>query len=736
MPVTINQVARGDFLVVLRKDDILLRVRELEAAGVRHFAGRRVTIEGEEFVSLNSLQPDVSFALDQAALTLSVTVPPRDLGVTVVNMSVGRPPGITYSTNTSAFLNYTANWRDFQHLDGFAEAGLNLGGKLLYSSVSRDSAGNLVRGQTNFTVDRREQLQRIVFGDTFSNAGELGGGLFLGGVSLARNYDLDPYFIRYPTMTLGGAVATPSTADIYVNGSLVGHEQLPPGQFDLTNLQLPTGSGNVQIVIRDAFGQEHLLGNPFYASTQVLARGYQEYSYSLGFRRDNVAIANADYGSLVFLGHHRFGWTDSITPEARLEAGRELVSGGGGLAWRLPVGEFSADLAGSRDHGESGAAGSLSYRYAGRPLSFGLLLRRQSPRYANASLAAAQDRSTLDLNGFAGVQLSRRLGLTGQYILTEMRDTPSIRRASLIASLTTQRMGSLFVSAGRTRLGGHSGNEAFIGYSYTFAANSMASVSYSRQDGVSTTNFGVQKPLPLGEGFGYRVSQTAGGGVSFGTGLFQYQGPFGRYDFEYDHSSGTDSKTLSVTGGLVAIGGEILPTRMVGDSFALVRVPGVAGVTALANNQPIGRTDTRGDVLVPNLLAYYGNRLGIKDTDIPLDYQVGATEKTVAPPYRGGALVTFPVQRIQSIRGRVVVQARRGELVPAFGQLTLNVTGQDVVSPLGERGEFDYENLVPGNYIAVVEFKEGTCSFTLRVPPAKEQLIDLGVVRCAAPDLH
>ena len=34
--------------------------------------------------------------------------------------------------------------------------------------------------------------------------------------------------------------------------------------------------------------------------------------------------------------------------------------------------------------------------------------------------------------------------------------------------------------------------------------------------------------------------------------------------------------------------------------------------------------------LYPNLLPYFGNQLGINDKDIPLNYSVGATQKTVA----------------------------------------------------------------------------------------------------------
>ena len=56
-------------------------------------------------------------------------------------------------------------------------------------------------------------------------------------------------------------------------------------------------------------------------------------------------------------------------------------------------------------------------------------------------------------------------------------------------------------------------------------------------------------------------------------------------------------------------------------------------------------------MIVPNLMPYYGNKLGIVDQDLPLDYEIQTTEKTIAPPYRGGAVVTFPAMRMRSPSG-------------------------------------------------------------------------------------
>src|ERR1035437_6312172 len=103
--------------------------------------------------------------------------------------------------------------------------------------------------------------------------------------------------------------------------------------------------------------------------------------------------------------------------------------------------------------------------------------------------------------------------------------------------------------------------------------------------------------------------------------------------------TGQPSTYASAAGGLVVIGGGVHPTRPVNDSFALVRVPEVGGVRTYLNNQEIGRTDRHGNVLISNLLPYYANRVAISDQDVPIDRDVQTIEQSVAPPFRGGALI-------------------------------------------------------------------------------------------------
>jgi len=462
----VNTVAKGEVLAVLVGEDVLLRVRDLTAAGVNGFAGRRESRDGEEWVSLASLAPGASYRLDPETVTLSVTVPPTWLAGQAFDLSMPRPAGLVYVSSPSLFANYAVNVTDLKTWNAFGEAGLSLGGDLFYSSMMRADDGSVVRGLTNVTHDDRVQLVRWVAGDSFAAAGGLGGSLFLAGLSVSRSFGLDPYFSRYPSFALTGAAATPSTIDVYVNGNLVKREAIGPGTFSLANILLPAGNGSTRVVVRDVFGQEREITNGFYASTAVLAEGLSEFTYNLGFRRDNLSTESWDYGSLSFLGLHRYGFTDSLTAEMRLEADDHLVSGGPGFAWRLPVGEIEGYVAASHEAGLTGGAASLSFRYVGQPVNYGVFASALSPHYAALGLSTDQDRPLWNGNAFVGVQLSRLASLTLQYTGTVPRDAPSSKRASLSSSSSLTRNLSLFLSFARVFQGSTQGSEAFVGLSY------------------------------------------------------------------------------------------------------------------------------------------------------------------------------------------------------------------------------------------------------------------------------
>ena len=212
-------------------------------------------------------------------------------------------------------------------------------------------------------------------------------------------------------------------------------------------------------------------------------------------------------------------------------------------------------------------------------------------------------------------------------------------------------------------------------------------------------------------------------------GVGRYQGAHGRYELRQETIGSESTTTLSAMGAIVGIGGGVFATRPVEESFALVRVPGVEGVRAFASHQEIGKTGRGGDLLIPDLQAYYGNILNIADGDIPLQYAVPDVGMTLAPPYRGGAVARFDVQRVQRVLGKILIAGQDKPHV--YGELTVtDANGRTLRIAGWQRRRVLLREPADRDVFAVVENRGTQCTFTLEVPTSNEIVIKLGTVRC------
>jgi outer membrane usher protein len=743
VPLSVNQVSRGEVLIRIASDDIVIRVADLEGAGLtgstwerlKTFGGLRAApapLDSAEAISLRALAPLVSYNFDEATLTLSLNVDPRLLTSSALDLMSNRPPNIEYARDNTAFLNYALTSTGFRDVGLFGEIGRTFGGKLLYSSFSRAAGDELVRGATNLTIDSRDTLRRWIVGDGGVVTDALGGAALVGGVTVSRNFQLDPYFIRYPSLQVRGVATTPSQVDVYVNGLLVDRRQVNPGEFELRNLPVSAGTGVTQIVVRDVYGNERTQSDSYYFSTAVLARGMNEYTYSAGMLRDSIGATTDEYSDPAVVGFHRRGFTDYITAGFRAEATRDIRSVGPNLAYRTRVGDLQV-LAGASDaFGLRGAAGLIGYNYLNRRFSVGGTVQMQTRNYAHLSLLPSADRALVNTSVFASTIVGRRGSVTAQFSDSRMRDAEDTRRLTLSSSVSLGRYANAFVAVGASEINGERSPEYTFGLSFHARHNISSSVYATSRGDESSVTAELQRPLPVGTGYGFRIGSSFGDDRDSAPTTLQYQTGFGRYEVGFDSLNSGDP-SISASGGLVYGGGALMATRPVQDSYAIVRVPGVEGVRVYSSNQLIGRTNGRGVLLVPNLLAYYGNQLRIEDEDVPLDYEVRAVEKIIAPSYRGGAVVDFPVQQVRTIFGTLRVRTASGqEIVPAYGELVLSRGDERVTSPVGTAGEFYLENLESGQWPAAMEWEDGRCRFELTVPAGSEPVIRLGTIVCDA----
>lgn len=736
LDLVVNQGKPRPVRAMLRDGDVLVPAADLAAAGLRGFRGSSELVDGTPWVSLASLAPELRYELDERALALRLTAGPQLLGQASLDLRPSmRPPGLEPRGDPSGFFNYSVQLRSDRRstTTGFAEAGASQDGRLLYSSGQLLDDGTVVRGLTSVTLDDVPALRRLVVGDAYAGSGGLGGGLLLGGLSLAREYRLDPYFIHAPLPRVSGFTSTPSVLDVYVNGVLTRQVPLPPGGYDVTNLPVTAGSGNVKTVLRDAFGRTEVLDWRYYYTSGLLAEGLSDYGYALGFRRESFGRESFGYGRPVGVGRHRWGIRDTLTLGGRLDAAEDLLSAGPSATLGLPVGSLDLEAAASVQAGRTGAAASAGYSYVSHRLGAGALVRVLSDRYGHASLRAVDDRPRVQSTLFAGAPITPGVSVGMDYSVSDLRDAGLSDVLSARTDVLLARGLTLGLTGSRTRIAGRApALDVFATLSWAFAPLSVADVSTRAGDGGRGVSAGAQRGLPVGTGYGYRARAGSGPNGDDATGVLQYQWDYGRYEVQYDRMAAygavRDTGTATVSGGAVFAGDRLFLSRPVQEGYGVIRV-GVPGVRGFSEGQEIGRTDASGDLLVPNLLPYYGNRLAIADRDVPVEYSIGTTELLAAPTYRGGIVTRFSVKVLRVVQGELAVPASGRDVPPAYGELTGSAAGAPFSSPVGGDGRFYLESLPTGTHAAEVEWSGGRCAAKIVVPESP-QVVELGTVRC------
>jgi outer membrane usher protein len=758
----VNRETNGDFLV---KNDDLMNI------GFRAPQGRETSLDGENYRSLRSMS-GVSFSFDEGQLALALTAPPALLGSATVDFSAPQAQKVYYPADTSVFLNYGA---DYLAGNAFSSSNLSLTnqvgartGNLLFltdSVYTKDQTqGRFVRLQTSLTHDDRETLQRFIAGDFFASSGDLGSSLNLGGLSFSKVFRMDPYFINYPTLGLSGQVALPSEAKIYLNGILMRTERFSPGEFLLKNITPYGSSGNVEVVLKDTFGRERRLSYPFYfGGASLLKPGLQEYSYNLGFLREQYGTESNRYSELAFSGFHRFGVSDWLTLGFRSEARRGLYNLGPQATILLDhAGLLGLSLSGSAgDTSRSGAAGTVNYVYQGLKAGCNLSLSSFTRDYstvAGSPLFAPRSQAS------AGVSYSDKMlgSFSAGYSTTRMYQGQDSDIASVGYSRTLTGNLSLTASYRNIKQTDHS-NEVFVSLNYSPKPDLSVSASYQSAGASSNSVLELQKNAPIGEGYGYRLvldhSTAAGQTTTTANPSLQYNGRYGIYQGEINAQEGPGNSTqqfhLATSGALVYVGHTFAATRPVYDSFGLVKVGNLEGIKVLLNSQEIGATDASGKLIVPDLGAFYQNQVAIDSKQIPIEYFLSSVVKVISPPLRSGSCLPFIAKKLQPISGTLLVRSG-GVLKPVeFQEVTLTIMGKDIVVPTGTGGIFDIDLsqseefkklteaeesgcgsfvggsslfIKPGTYRGRVDYLEKPRSFTVTIPETADPVIDLGQI--------
>ena len=386
----------------------------------------------------------------------------------------------------------------------------------------------------------------------------------------------------------------------------------------------------------------------------------------------------------------------------------------------------------SRTRGEWGSASLVGFNFNSRPINAGGSVRLASRHYTTLTPNPQDEDPSTEASVFASASLGGPVSVTMQHTLARLHQGITRSRTGVLSTVHVARNVELNASVSRNRDERGRGNEVYAGVTILLGRSTTASVAHIRDTRGNRMSVDAQRSLPVGEGYGYQMHAESGENGT-ATGVARYQGRYGRYELRQETLNDQSNTTVSASGSIVGIGGGLYASRPVQDSFALVRIPGVEGVRAFASHQEVGKTGRSGDLLIPDLHAYYANILDVSDADIPLQYAVPDVGQTLALPYRGGAVALFSVQKVQRVVGTIVIAEGAEDRVPSYGELTVTAKGREFISPVGGSGRFYFEDLAIGTHSAVVRDSVGReCTFTMTVPTSEGTIVNLGELRCEA----
>ncbi len=724
----INGQRRGEAVVISTDTGWLLNQDAWTLARLPDLGGRHEIRSGVEFLALASVPAITSVAVDSTAQTARLQIDPRVLPLTTLDLSERAPAGTRRSRNASGFMNYAVQASDRGRAQVVTESGISLRGVLLTTVATWDGQW-VERGQTQMIIDSRRSLTRWTLGDSFAFGGPVGSAVALGGISVAREFAIDPYFSRFTTTSITGATATPSSIEVYNNGRLVRRDAVAAGPYAVVNSPREPGTGTTRIVVRDAFGAEQVWTSQFYQGVSTLPRGLQEFHYAAGLERITNDAGQMVYARPAFLASHRWGVSDSVTLGFGAEARQQLQNGGPTLSAQFPFGELELSARASRaSDGYVGFAETIAYAYQRRNFSIGGRARAVDEGYETLDADRRPDRIRTDATAYVAVPLGSRRSLQLQHSWIEPWHAEPLVRTTATFSHPVGSRTVLSASATRIRESRTPAYEAFAGLTLLLGSRSAASVTHTSGRNRDVTTATIQRSLPTANGVGYQL-QVQDKDRAYGR--LEYQNGVGRYAVSSDVAGGVQRTSFNLSGAVSLIGGGFHLSRPIRDAFGLVDLGGLDGVTIMVGNAPVGTTRRGGRLLIPNLLSYHANDVSIAQEDVPLEWDVPSRKTLIAPGLRNGAIIHLAARMVRVVTGRVRLLDQGLPVPAAFATLAMQVSGQTLESPLGSDGEFYLENVPPGAYRASVTTDTLSATCRVVVPASRTSVVYVDDVVCA-----
>lgn len=649
--------------------------------------------------------PEARVDFDAGKLALSISIPQIHMNRTMAGQV---DPAQWDEGINAAFVNYQVSAMQGANRKGdtrtsddvYLSSGINLGAWQLRShqSLRQNEYGKRTWSRA-YAYARRDlpgTRAALTLGEAFTG-GEVFRSLPIKGLMIRSDPDMLADNLQGYAPVVRGVALSRARLEVLQNGYPIYSTWVSAGPYEINDLTT-SGSGELEIVLTEDDGQVRRFTQPFSTISNLLRQGVWQYSAALG--RYNGASDAAD--PLLWQGTLAVGLGWDSTVYGGLLASDFYRATSLGLARDLgAIGAVAFDV--TRSEADTGAATShsqqgMSYaiRY-GKAFASHTTLRFAGYRYStegyrdfdeavrqrhDPELFRGSRRSRLEASVYQRVGEASSLGLTlsdQDYWRTDYRQRQyqlnfSTRHNKVTYNFYASQ--SLSDSRGTDRQFGlsvsmpldwkHAGNATFDLRNNGERYSQHARVSGSLDENRLSYQVGVSNDL----------NRTQSTSLSVG-----YQGALASVGAGLTQGSDYRSASLNANGALLLHADGLELGSSLGETNALVHVPGIAGVGV--ENAIGARTNNRGFAMVPYLRPYRSNALVLGTSELGPEVEIDNGATQVVP--RRGAVVkaTFDARKVNRLV--ITVRTAAGLALP-FGAQISDAQGQ-VLGMAGQAGQ-------------------------------------------------
>ncbi|GGP25092.1 fimbria/pilus outer membrane usher protein [Silvimonas amylolytica] len=657
-------------------------------------------------------------------------------------------PAATLQYNANVYRNQGSN--SDANTQGYLglNAGLNAGPwRLRYSGNVTKSTNTSTHVQSVQTYVQRAIIplkSQLTIGDSFTD-GSVFDSFGLRGVTLGTDDRMYPQSEQGYAPVVHGIANSNAKVQIKQNGNIIYETTVAPGPFEISDLYATGYGGDLQVVVTEADGSQHISAVPYAAPVNAMRAGRTRYSVSAGQYRD----ASISASPFVFQGNAQHGFNNLLTGYGGVIVGEDYMSAAVGAGLNTAVGAFGLDVTESATSLQSQSKYGQSIR--------GSYSRLIAPTNTNLTLAAYRY-STHGYLNYADAMHMR--DLEQRKANGDVGSMSGIQKGRLQLTLnqSLNQWGSLYVSGYTQNYWNRNGNDTQFqgGYNTSIGAiglgfsaartfdtdngrwnnrymatlsmplgigsrvpSSSTSVSHDTRDNSNQVQESINGTLGQDSQFGYGINAsrtTANGNATSNLGAnASYQTPYARLSASASRGNGYTQTSAGLSGSVVATQDAVALSGSSGNTFAMIEAKDAVG--ARVPSQPGARIDPFGHALVVGMSPYSMNNVEIDTKGLPMGVQLKTTEQRFAPTDGAVVKVKFETEN----KGQAVmlrVTRANGEALP-FGADVFDVAGKSVGSVTQGGRVLVYGQPASQNNVLQVKWGEQqgqSCSLSYSMP--------------------